>query len=154
MPKFDPMTVLARQGSTYPAPFNELASERVKRALGNAGGLTDFGVNLVHLPPGAWSSQRHWHLREDEFIYLLSGVLTLYTDAGEEIVRAGECVCFPKNSGDGHNFVNRGTEMAIFLEVGTRTGDDIATYPDIDMLTDKRKGYLHKDGTPYSKSGG
>jgi len=149
MPKIDPDKVHARQGSTYPPPFDKRAKDRLKRALGNEGGLTDFGVNLVHLPPGAWSSQRHWHQKEDEFVYVLSGELVLRSDGGREVVRAGECVAFPKDSGDGHHFINRGTETAIYLEVGTRTGDDIVTYPDIDLLTDKRRGYLHKDGTPY-----
>jgi uncharacterized cupin superfamily protein len=152
MPKIDMKSVPERRGSTYPAPFHEMAKERIKQALGNAGGLTDFGVNLTRLPPGAWSSQRHWHSREDEFVYLISGELTLITDAGEEPLRAGDCAAFPKNTPDGHHLVNKGRETAVYLEIGTRTADDFCSYPDIDMQIDKTVGwYAHKDGTLYPK---
>jgi uncharacterized cupin superfamily protein len=153
MPKIDLKTVHERKGSTYPAPFNELAKDRIKQAVGDAGGLSDFGVNLVQLPPGAWSSQRHWHSHEDEFVYVISGQLTLITDDGEAILRPGDCATFAKNVTNGHHLVNRSTEMAVYLEVGTRTREGTCTYPDIDLLIDKSRGaqYLHKDGTPYSR---
>ncbi|HEY2070433.1 MAG TPA: cupin domain-containing protein [Rhizomicrobium sp.] len=152
MPKIDIGSVFQRKGSGYPAPYAEQAAERVKQRLGDAGGLTDFGVNLVHLPPGAWSSQRHWHSAEDEFVYILSGGAVLVTDAGEETLRAGECAAFPKNAPNGHNMINRSNAMAIYLEVGTRSGRDICVYPDIDMLLDPANGgFTHKDGTPYTK---
>jgi uncharacterized cupin superfamily protein len=150
MPKIDLKSVPERKGSTYPAPFGEMAKERIKQALGNAGGLGDFGVNLTRLPPGAWSSQRHWHSREDELVFVISGELALITNAGEEILRAGDCAAFPKNTPDGHHLVNKGRETAVYLEIGTRTGEDFCTYPDIDMQMDKKAGwYAHKDGTPY-----
>jgi uncharacterized cupin superfamily protein len=150
MPRIDVHQVSPRTGSSYPEPFAQLASSRMKQALGQAGGLTDFGVNLIRLPPGAWSSQRHWHSQEEEFVYVLSGELTMITDAGEEILRAGDCAAFPKDVSDGHHFVNRGEEMAVYLEMGTRHDADVCTYPDIDLLADER-GYVHRDGTPYAR---
>lgn len=150
MPKIDIAAIPPRRGSSYPAPYAEMAKDRAKQALGNAGGLSDFGVNLVTLPPGAWSSQRHWHLLEDEFVYVLSGELTLVTNAGETRVGAGECAAFPKNAPDGHCFINKSQTDAIYLEVGTRSGKDTATYPDIDLhLVVGEGGWRHKDGTFY-----
>ncbi len=148
MPRIDPNQVSPRTGSNYPQPYAQPAAGRTKQALGQAGGLTDFGANLTQLPPGAWSSQRHWHSQEDEFVYLLSGELTLITDAGEQTLRAGDCAAFPKNTPDGHHFINRSAEVAVYLEVGTRSDADVCTYPDIDLCADER-GYTHKDGTPY-----
>ncbi|MGQ0740680.1 MAG: cupin domain-containing protein [Alphaproteobacteria bacterium] len=152
MPKLDISKVPVRKGSGYPAPFFEKSRERIKQALGDAGGLTDFGVNYTRLPPGEWSSQRHWHRHEDEFVYVISGELTLITDAGEEAVRAGDCVAFPKAVANGHHFINRGKETAVYLEVGTRSPVDFCTYPDVDMQFDAQKGwYDRKDGTPYPR---
>ncbi len=152
MPKIDVKSVPERKGSGYPAPFHENAMDRIKQALGNAGGLTQFGVNLVHLPPDNWSSQRHWHSAEDEFVYVLSGVVTLISDAGEEILRAGDCATFPKNDGNGHHLVNRSGNVAVYLEVGTRSEEDFCSYPDIDMQIDSKVGWFaHKDGIPYPR---
>ncbi|HEX4532805.1 MAG TPA: cupin domain-containing protein [Rhizomicrobium sp.] len=155
MPKIDVKNLPQRKGSGYPAPFNERSRERTKQPLGDAAGLSDFGVNLTHLPPGEWSSQRHWHSKEDELIYVLSGEVTMITDDGEEVLRAGDCAAFPKNTPNGHHFINTGRETAIYLEVGTRSDDDVCTYPDVDMVIDSKIGwYTHKDGQPYPKPGG
>lgn len=149
MPKIDIPNVPRRRGSSYPAPFAQVAKDRVKQALGDAGGLSDFGVNLSQLPPGGWSSQRHWHTREDEFVYVLSGELVLVTDAGEEPLRAGDCAAFPKNVPDGHHLVNRGSEPAVYLEIGTRSADDACHYPDIDLYVEADGPFTRKDGTAY-----
>jgi uncharacterized cupin superfamily protein len=122
----------------------------VRLRLGDAGGLTDFGVNLLTLKPGVWSSQRHWHRKEDEFVYVVSGEVALITDAGEELLRPGDCAGFPKNDGNGHHLINRSSKDALVLEIGTRSGGDFAFYPDIDLLLDPAKGYTREDGTPYS----
>jgi uncharacterized cupin superfamily protein len=112
--------------------------------------LTQFGVNLLHLPPGAWSSQRHWHSAEDEFVYVISGEVVLITDQGEEVLRAGDCAAFPMNTPDGHHLINRSNAVVVCLEVGTRMEHDFTVYPDIDMVFDpKVNGYTRKDGTPY-----
>lgn len=138
-------------GSKYPRPFNEPCQQRLRRRLGDAAGLTQFGVNLTRLPPGAWSSQRHWHTVEDEFIYVLQGELILVTDADEETLRAGDCAGFKAGVADGHHVQNRSREEAVFLEIGSRqTADDEAHYPDIDLHALKeRAGYTHRDGRPY-----
>ena len=152
MPKIDVKSVPERKGSAYPAPFHEKMVGRGRRALGDAGGLSQFGVNLLTLPPGNWSSQRHWHSTEDEFVYVLSGEVVLVTDAGEEILRAGDCAAFPKGLSDGHHLVNRSPAPAICLEVGARSKDDFVLYSDIDMQIDSKVGcYAHKDGTPHPK---
>jgi uncharacterized cupin superfamily protein len=122
----------------------------VRRRLGDAGALTDFGLNLMHLPPGNWSSQRHWHSHEDEFVYVLSGELILVEDGGETVLRAGDSAAFPKNSRNGHHMINRGTEPATYLEAGSRQPMDLTTCSDIDMMSANADGRLvHKDGTPY-----
>jgi uncharacterized cupin superfamily protein len=154
MSKIDLHAVPKRIGSGYPAPYAAAAGERIKQALGDAGGLTDFGVNLTRLPPGAWSSQRHWHTREDEFVYVLSGELVLVTDAGERLLCTGDCAAFAKNHPDGHHLINRGSEVAVYLEVGSRDPADACHYPDVDLHlpADDGSGFLHKDGTPYPAS--
>ena len=126
----------------------------MRQRLGNAGGLTDFGINLMRLPPGNWSSQRHWHSHEDEFVYVLDGELTLIEDAGETLLRAGDCAAFPKASGDGHHLINRSQMTAIYLEAGSRSPVDVITCSDIDMMSPNSDGrFLHKDGTPYPGQG-
>ena len=150
MPKIDLAAVPARKGSGYPAPFDAPCAERVRRRLGDAGGLQDFGVNLMHLPAGGWSSQRHWHSHEDEFVYVLEGELTLVEDAGETLLRAGDCAAFPKGSGDGHHLINRSRASAVYLEVGSRSPADLTTCSDIDLMSASADGrFVHKDGGPY-----
>ena len=149
MPKIDPKTVPERRGSSYPAPYAQAVQGRIKQALGNAGGLTDFGVNLTRLPPGCWSSQRHWHTHEDEFVYVLSGELVLVTEAGEQPLCAGDCAAFPKDVADGHHLINRGSTTAVYLEIGTRAAESACHYPDIDLHVEHSRGFTHKDGTLY-----
>ena len=150
MAKINVNAVSERRGSGYPAPFHEPCANRVRQRLGDAGGLTQFGVNLLRLSPGAWSSQRHWHSAEDEFVYVVSGEVTLVTDKGEEVLRAGECAAFPKGEPNGHHLINKSQAVAVCLEVGTRSGEDFCRYSDIDMQIDSKVGrYTHGDGTPY-----
>jgi uncharacterized cupin superfamily protein len=148
MPKIDMSNAPVRTGTRYPAPYDAPCRDRHRLQLGDGGGLTQFGVNLLTLKPGVWSSQRHWHRKEDEFVYILSGEVVLITDAGEEILKPGDCAAFPANDGDGHHLVNRSGADAMLLEVGTRSGGDTGVYPDIDMLFDAR-GFTRKDGTLY-----
>ena len=150
MPKVDITAVPARQGSGYPPPFDAPCAARTRRRLGDAGGLRDFGVNLMTLPPGGWSSQRHWHSHEDEFVYVLEGTLTLIEDRGETVLHAGDCATFAKNSGDGHHLINKSAAIAVYLEVGSRHPDDLTTCSDIDMKSANADGrFVHKDGSPY-----
>src|SRR5579863_10782910 len=107
-------------GTTYPPPYDAPCLTRERKRLGDVAGLTQYGVNLLRLPPGAWSSQRHWHTTEDEFVYVLSGEVTLVTDAGEEVLRAGDAAGFKANDGNGHCLQNRSGSDATVLEVGTR----------------------------------
>ena len=152
-PALDPQTVPARGGSSYPAPFRAAVEGRQKRPLGDATGLTQFGVNLVELPPGCWSSQRHWHTHEDEFVYVLQGELTLVTDAGEQVLGPGMAAGFPAGEADGHHLINRTDRPATYLEVGSRQDDlDECDYPDIDMAVRQQGGrqmYVKKSGEPY-----
>lgn len=138
-----------RIGAGYPAPFGEPCRARVRHKLGDAAGLTQFGVNLLRLPPGAWSSQRHWHTREDELVYVLDGEVVLVTDAGEERLVAGDCAGFRAGDPDGHHLQNRSQRDAVVLEVGTRDeANDVTEYPDLDLRA-LATGYVHNDGTPY-----
>ena len=153
MPKINTSAVPVRKGSGYPSPFDAPCAERTRRRLGDAGGLRDFGVNLMTLPPRSWSSQRHWHSHEDEFIYLLEGELTLIEDGGETVLRAGDCAAFPKSTGNGHHLINKASVMAVYLEVGSRNAQDLTTCSDIDMMSSHADGrFVHKDGTPYPQS--
>jgi len=140
-------------GSGYPVPFDAPCAARRRQRLGDAAALTDFGVNLMRLPPGAWSSQRHWHSSEDEFVYVLEGEVVLVTDAGEEILRAGDCAGFKAGVKDGHHLQNRSPREAVVLEIGSRkVAEDEGEYPDIDLRFLKGDaGYAHMDGTPYPK---
>ena len=139
-------------GTLYPPPFDLRCHGRERTKLGDAAGLSQFGVNLCRLPPGAWSSQRHWHTGGDEFVYGLSGEVVLVTDGGEEVLRAGDAAGFPARDTNGHCFQNRSDRDAQILEIGTRVPEDTAYYPDIDMVAPaggKPAVYTHRDGTPY-----
>jgi uncharacterized cupin superfamily protein len=152
MSRLDLSSIPVQTGTGYPDPFAEAVNGRSKQALGDAGGLTQFGVNLVELKPGAASSQRHWHSHEDEFVMVVSGELTLVTDEGETLMRAGDCAAFPAGRPNGHHLINRGWGNALFLCVGSRIAEDRALYPDIDLVHDSKTGsYSHRDGTPYPK---
>lgn len=139
-------------GSRYPPPYDAPCAARARHRLGDAAGLLDFGVNLLRLPPGAWSSQRHWHSAEDEFVYVLEGEVVLVTDAGEEILRAGDCAGFRAGVRDGHHLQNRSAADVLVLEVGSRKAEDTGEYSDIDMRFSP-DGFTRKDGTPYPKKG-
>jgi len=147
--RIDVATLKPVVGTLYPPPFDEPCRARERTRLGDAAGLTQYGVNLLRLLPGTWSSQRHWHAKEDEFVYVLSGEVVLVTDTGEEVLHAGDCAAFKAGDSDGHCLQNRGTMDAMVLEVGSRVRGEYATYSDIDMKTEPGVGYVHKDGTPY-----
>ena len=150
--RIDVSRLEAMVGTLYPPPYDEPCRARERTRLGDPAGLTQFGVNLLRLPPGAWSSQRHWHTGEDEFVYILSGEVVLVSDAGEEVLRAGDCAGFPANDRDGHCLQNRSGQDAAVLEIGSRVTGSVAYYPDIDMVAPaggKPTAYTHRDGTPY-----
>lgn len=148
MPKLDLDSIQQLNRTGYPPPFDEPVRGRWLRRLAPAGGLTEFGVSQVVLKPGAWSSQRHWHAGEDEFLVMISGEAVLVDDDGEQVLRAGDCAAFPKNDGNGHHLQNRSDADCSFVVVGAggQAGGD---YPDIDMRFTPEGTYVHKDGTPY-----
>ncbi len=151
-PALDPATVAPRVGSDYPPPFDRLVAARERRRLGDALGLTNFGVNLLRLPPGCASSQRHWHSRQDEFVLVMAGEVVLVTDGGEQLLTAGMAAGFPAGKPDGHHLINRSGADALVLEVGDRMPGDEADYSDIDMLVrliDGEERFVRKDGTLY-----
>ncbi len=152
-PALDPATIEAKWGARgYPEPFRAAVAGRERRALGDALGLENFGVNWVRLTPGAASAQRHHHTRQDEFVLVLEGELALVTDAGEQILGPGMAAGFPAGAGDGHHLVNRSEADAIYLEVGDRSRGDEVEYPDIDLarrIVGGEPRFVHKDGTPY-----
>ena len=154
MPKIDKNLAPSDSGTRYPPPHDQPCRQRQWKRLGDAAGLTQFGVSLYRLAPGVWSSQRHWHSHEDEFVYVLNGELVLVTDSGEEILRAGDCAGFPGGQRDGHCLQNRSAADAEFLVVGSRNDADHGEYSDIDMTFmpgrySGKGGYRRKDGTPY-----
>lgn len=152
LPALDPRTVEELRRSVYPEPFRSRMGDRTKRRLGDAAGLTQFGVNLVTLQPGAQSALRHWHTHEDEFVFVLEGELVLVTDAGEQLLGASTCAGYPAGSTDAHHFVNRSGAVARFLEIGSRVDADVAHYPDDDLMWSVDDGGFHaahKDGRRY-----
>jgi uncharacterized cupin superfamily protein len=153
MPKIDISTVPVRGGSFYPTPFKPPHEGRHKQALGDAGGLTQFGVNLTRIAPGSASALRHWHESEDEFIYMLEGELVLVENDGETVLQPGDAAAFKAGSGNAHRLINRTTRDAVYIEVGTRAAADHVHYPDDDLtlLRDENgRRYLHKSGEPYT----
>ncbi len=141
-----------KTGSIYPEPYASDMKGRSSLRLGDAGGLTQFGANLVMLEPGAQSSLRHWHLNEDEFVMVTEGECTLVQDEGATVMRPGDCAAFPAGDGNGHHFVNRTDRMARFLVVGTRSRREIATYSDVDLVLELSEGkarFSYRDGTPW-----
>jgi uncharacterized cupin superfamily protein len=139
-----------RLGSSYPTPHDGPCKERMRSPLSRSQGLTAFGVNLCTIPPGAWSSQRHWHSHEDEFIWVVEGELTLVTDSGEEILRPGDCAAFKAGEPDGHHLINKTALPAKVLEIGNSDARDRCVYSDIDMIAEPGvTGFSHRDGTLY-----
>jgi uncharacterized cupin superfamily protein len=150
--RIDVASLTSVVGTLYPPPFDVPCRARDRTKLGDAARLSQFGVNLLRLPPGAWSSQRHWHTSGDEFVYVLSGEVVLVTDDGEETLRAGDAAGFPAGDTNGHCLQNRSDRDTQVLEIGTRLPDDAAYYSDIDMVAPaggKPAIYTRRDGTPY-----
>ena len=153
MPKVDLSTAPLKTGSIYPEPYASMMKGRSSLRLGQAGGLTQFGVNLVTLEPGALSSLRHWHRNEDEFVMVTAGECVLIDDGGEHPMLPGDCAAFPAGDGNGHHFVNRSDRIAQFLVVGTKAPHEVATYSDIDMMIEVAGGkatFTYKDGTDWT----
>ena len=145
--------VPVKTGTIYPSAYAPQVAGRSSLRLGDAGGLTQFGINIVILAPGAKSSMRHWHLHEDEFVMITMGECVMQLDAGETVMRVGDCAAFPAGVTDGHCFINRTETEARFLVVGTKTAGDVVTYSDIDLTVEQGPGgneFKHKDGRPYS----
>ena len=152
MPKIDIDKLPVERSSGYPAPFNKLVEGRARQRLGRAAGLTQFGVNICTLAPGAASSLRHWHENEDELVYVIEGEVVLCEDGGETVLKAGEAAAWKAGVPNGHCLINRSDRAAVFIEVGTRAPAERAHYPDIDMLAvrdDAGARFTRKDGTPY-----
>lgn len=153
MPKIDIDSAPTGHGTGYPEEFAGPCKPRRRWRLGDAVGLDQFGVNLLRLPDGAWSSQRHWHAGEDEFVWVVSGEVVLVEDEGETVLRAGDCAGFKAGVPNGHKIENRSGAEAVLLEVGTRSAEtDACDYPDIDMVLPKGADrYFHRDETPWPK---
>lgn len=154
MPKINQAEAPRGSGTRYPAPFDVPCQKRTWLRLADAAGLTQFGVNLLRLSPGVWSSQRHWHSHEDEFVYILAGEVTLVTDQGEETLRAGDSAGFKAGDRNGHCLKNRTLRDAEILVIGSRHSEDHGEYPDIDMMFTAARytgvgAFVHKDGSPY-----
>jgi uncharacterized cupin superfamily protein len=152
MPVINPARVPVKTGSIYPEPYASMMQGRSSLRLGEAGGLTQFGVNLVMLEPGAMSSLRHWHHNEDEFVWIVEGECTLVQDEGETVMHPGDCAAFPAGSPNGHHFLNRTDRIAKFMVVGTKAAQEVAVYSDVDLMVTMEKGraeFTYKDGTPF-----
>jgi uncharacterized cupin superfamily protein len=152
MPKIDIDGLPTDTRTGYPPPHDRVVVGRMRKRLGNAAGLDQFGVNLTTLRPGAASALRHWHEQEDEFVYILDGELVLIEDEGETVLKAGDAAGFKANSRNGHHLVNKSDRDAIYLEVGTRSKYERAHYPGIDLMVvrdDKGARYTHRNGEPY-----
>lgn len=153
MPKIDLAKVPVKTGSVYPSPYAEMMAGRSSLRLGDAGGLTQFGVNLVTLEPGALASLRHWHLKEDEFAIVLEGELFLIEDEGDTPMRPGDCAAWKAGVANGHHFVNRSDLPARFLVIGSKIADEVASYSDVDMKIHMNGGkprFTYRDDTDWA----
>jgi uncharacterized cupin superfamily protein len=148
LPKIDLNKIPQTNATGYPPQFADVVQGRWYRRLAPATGLTEFGVSHVTLIPGAWSSQRHWHEGEDEFVVMLSGEAILIDDTGRHIMKAGDCAAFPKGDGNGHVLVNEGEIDCIFIAVG-RKSETACHYPDIDMHLPANGHFVRKDGSDF-----
>lgn len=151
MPKIDIAKVPARHIASYPKEFASVISGREKRRIGDAVGLTQFGVNITRIKAGSASALRHWHEREDEFIYMLKGELVLQENDGETVLRPGDAAGFKADSGIGHCLVNRSGRDAVYLEIGTRADNERVHYPDVDFMMERdgnSRRYFRKSGEP------
>ena len=149
----NPQDIPERKGSNYPEQFSSLVAGRSKKRLGDAAKIKNFGVNLVKLAPGSWSALRHWHVKQDEFIYVVEGIVTLVTNAGQQILKAGMAAGFPAGEADGHHLINRSNSVAIYLEIGDRTPEEEINYPDVDLIAKHNpQGWVftQKDGSEYA----
>lgn len=152
MPVIDQSEIVPRSGSIYPEPYASEMKGRSSLRLGDAGGLTQFGANLVSVEPGAKSSLRHWHRHEDEFVMVTAGECTLIEDGGETVMRPGDCAAFPAGVANGHHFVNRTDRVATFLVIGSRAPREVATYSDVDLRVELEAGgarFTYRDGTDW-----
>jgi uncharacterized cupin superfamily protein len=152
MPKIDIGKIAIDTATGYPSPFNKAVEGRSRKRLARAAGLTHFGVNICTLKPGAASSQRHWHEKEDELVYVLEGEVVLCEDDGETILKPGDAAAWKAGVANGHCLINRSTRDTVFIEVGTRAPAEHAYYSDIDMMVERgEKGarYTKKNGEPY-----
>jgi uncharacterized cupin superfamily protein len=152
MPKIDITKATVRTTTVYPAEFQHVVRGREKTVLGDAAGLTQFGVNRTRLKPGAASALRHWHHNEDEFVYMLEGELVLIEDGGETLLRPGDATGFKAGVPNGHHLINRSDRDAVYLEIGTRAPSDRAQYPDVDLDLVRHGSKMlltHKSGDPY-----
>ena len=150
--RLDFAAIATHSGSGYPAPFDVPVAKRERKRLAEAAGLSKIGVTLLRLPPGTWSTQRHWHINSDEFVYVLSGQVTLVTDDGEEVLNSGDAAGFKAGDPNGHHLQNRSSEDAVILEIGNHLQTDTAHYPDIDLiatLVDGTSRVTRRDGTPH-----
>jgi uncharacterized cupin superfamily protein len=154
MPEIDIASLPSDNRTNYPEPFRQAVAGRWRKRLGDAVGLTQFGINLTTLKPGAWSAQRHWHQAEDEFVYVLEGELVLCENDGETLLKAGEAAGWKAGAPNGHCLINRSTRDAVYLEIGSRAARERVDYPDIDMRLERDDvgmRYLHKSGEPYPR---
>jgi uncharacterized cupin superfamily protein len=155
MPRLDLTKVPVKTGSIYPEPYATMVKGRSSLRLGEAGGLTQFGVNLVTLEAGAMSSLRHWHHHEDEFVWIVEGECVMVQDEGETVMRPGDCAAFPAGSTNGHHFLNRTDRPARFMVVGTKAPREVAVYSDVDLMVELTPGeagrahFMYKDGTDW-----
>ena len=152
MPKVDIAKVPVKSGTFYPAQFQAECKGRHKQAIGDAIGLTQFGVNITRIEPGQTSALRHWHEQEDEFIYMLEGELVLAENDGEVVLKAGDAAGFKAGSGVAHRLINRSNRDAVYFEVGTRAKTERVHYPDVDLelvRDEKGRRYQHRNGEPY-----
>ncbi len=148
----DPQQVPDTTGSNYPDAFKSVVVGRVRKRLGDAAGLNNFGVNLVRLAPGSSSALRHWHTRQDEFVYILEGEIILSTNSGEQVLKPGMAAGFPAGEADAHHLINRSNSEVVYLEVGDRSPDDEVNYPDNDLMIqtiDNNRISMHKSGELY-----
>jgi uncharacterized cupin superfamily protein len=157
MPKIDIARLALESGTNYPPPYDKVVEGRARQRLGNAVGLTQFGVNLTRLKPGAASALRHWHNQEDEFVYVLEGEVVLVENDGETVLRPGDAAGFKAGVQNAHCLVNRSDRDAVYLEIGTRAPSERAEYPDIDCMMErdgKTSSFKRRSGDPYVPGGG
>lgn len=149
------MTVIRPEDQLVEIEDDHVCGIRHTHWISEPGGLTQFGAFVQVLPPGSFSSIRHWHSAEDELVFVLDGEVTLIEGEAKTLLRAGDSATFSAGVAVGHHLANEGNQPARYFVVGTRAPIDVITCPDHDRICHRDRSlpddiWTDSEGRPAS----